>query len=536
MHARHGGWWRTLLASILLACTLHGAHASESTPQAPRSASLTMANREIVQFRAALLGVSPDERAHRARLRIQELIDEGGALKLAVQDLAPGALVQIDNKAIFMVTAADADQLRGESASEAARRAVQVLDKVIAENREGRDLHAMLRAGAIALGASLCFATLLWLLARLRRAVSSRLVSRLQTQSQRLPPTHALRALHNGFAWSLPRLLGLVYLALAALILYEWLSLVLARFPFTRAWGEKLNTTLVDALLRLLAGIADTLPSLVFAVLIFMLARLAAQAVAALFTRVERGEIQLTWLDAELAPPTRRILSVAIWLFALAMAYPYLPGAHTDAFKGVSVLVGLMLSIGASSLVGQGASGLILTYARVFRPGEYVRIGDHEGTVMELGIFTTRIRTGLGEELTLPNSLILGSVSKNYSRTVAAPGFVLDTVVTIGYDTPWRQVEAMLVEAALRTPGVIAQPQPRVFQTALSDFYPEYRLVCQALPSEPRPRAEVLSALHAHIQDVFNEQGVQIMSPHYLGDPAEPKLAPRKPDPAPPAR
>ena len=127
-------------------------------------------------------------------------------------------------------------------------------------------------------------------------------------------------------------------------------------------------------------------------------------------------------------------------------------------------------------------------------------------------------------------------MSKNYSRTVAAPGFVLDTVVTIGYDTPWRQVEAMLVEAALRTPGVIAQPRPRVFQTALSDFYPEYRLVCQALPSEPRPRAEVLSALHAHIQDVFNEQGVQIMSPHYLGDPAEPKLAPRKPDPAPPAR
>lgn len=141
-------------------------------------------------------------------------------------------------------------------------------------------------------------------------------------------------------------------------------------------------------------------------------------------------------------------------------------------------------------------------------------------------MFTTRIRTGLGEELSLPNALILGSVSKNYSRTVAAPGFVLDTSVTIGYDTPWRQVEAMLIEAALRTPGVLAAPAPRVFQTALSDFYPEYRLVCQALPGEPRPRAEVLSALHANIQDVFNQYGVQIMSPHYLGDPAEPKRVP----------
>ena len=105
-------------------------------------------------------------------------------------------------------------------------------------------------------------------------------------------------------------------------------------------------------------------------------------------------------------------------------------------------------------------------------------------------------------------------------------GYVVDTTVTIGYDTPWRQVEALLIEAAGRTPGVLRKPEPRVFQTALSDFYPEYRLVCQAVPSEPRPRAEVLSALHASIQDVFNEHGVQIMSPHYLGDPADPKLVP----------
>jgi small-conductance mechanosensitive channel len=122
----------------------------------------------------------------------------------------------------------------------------------------------------------------------------------------------------------------------------------------------------------------------------------------------------------------------------------------------------------------------------------------------------------------------LGTVTKNYSRAVKGRGFVLDTTVTIGYDTPWRQVEAMLLEAARRTPGVLDEPVPRTFQLALSDFYPEYRLVCQAVPSQPRPRAEVLSALHANIQDVFNEYGVQIMSPHYLGDPAAPKVVPRE--------
>jgi small-conductance mechanosensitive channel len=208
------------------------------------------------------------------------------------------------------------------------------------------------------------------------------------------------------------------------------------------------------------------------------------------------------------------------------MAYPYLPGSDTEAFKGLSVLVGLMLSLGASNLVGQLASGLILTYTRTFHTGEYVRVDQHEGTVVNLGAFTTRIRTGMGEELTISNSQVLGAVTHNFSRAVKGPGFIVDTTVTIGYDTPWRQVNALLVQAALRTPGVLAEPPPRVFQVALSDFYPEYRLVCQAVPSEPRPRAEVMSLLHANIQDLFNEYGVQIMSPNYRGDPASPKLVP----------
>lgn len=126
----------------------------------------------------------------------------------------------------------------------------------------------------------------------------------------------------------------------------------------------------------------------------------------------------------------------------------------------------------------------------------------------------------------MPNSMITGAVTKNYSRIVQGQGYVVDTVVTIGYDTPWRQVHAMLIEAARRTPGIVEQPSPQVFQTALSDFYPEYRLVAQAIPSEPRPRAELLSMLHANIQDVFNEYGVQIMSPHYLADPDQAKFVP----------
>lgn len=217
------------------------------------------------------------------------------------------------------------------------------------------------------------------------------------------------------------------------------------------------------------------------------------------------------------------------------MAYPYLPGAQTDAFKGLSVLVELMISIGASNLVGQAASGLILMYARSFRVGEFVRIGDTDGTVTEFGLFSTRVRTGTGEEVMLPNSHVLSQSAKNYSRTSSGAGFIVNTKVSIGYATPWRQVHAMLLEAAGRTEGIDTEPEPQVFQTALSDFYIEYVMMCHANPESPDQRAEMLSKLHANIQDVFNEHGVQIMSPHYFADPPEPQVVPKIKWFAPPA-
>jgi len=327
-----------------------------------------------------------------------------------------------------------------------------------------------------------------------------------------------------GFTRNLARM---GFWAIVLLLTYEWVGFVLGRFPFTRPWGEQLNAFLIDTTVELLTAIAQAVPELLIVAVIFFLARLATGVLKNFFDGVQSRRINVGWLDADSARPTRRLTNIGVWIFAAAMAYPYIPGSDTDAFKGLSVLVGLMVSIGASGIVGQAAAGLILMYTRTYRPGEYVRLGEHEGTVVEMGMFTTRVRTGLGEELSVPNSFALATVSKNFSRAVKGTGFVLDTTVTIGYDAPWRQVHAMLIEAAGRTPGVLSVPAPHVFQTALSDFYAEYRLVCQAVPGEPRPRAEVLSLLHANVQDVFNEYGVQIMSPHYLGDPASPKVVPR---------
>lgn len=401
------------------------------------------------------------------------------------------------------------------------------LERAIAESQESRDVQTMLRALAKAALATVVALLLGWVLSRTRRTVANKLLALTQRRADALRLGGVTLFHQQRLAGIVEKTLAALFQLLLFLLVYEWLSIVLASFLFTRAWGELLNGYLWGLIVQFGMAIAAAMPGLFTALVIFYVARTSGRMLDGFFERVRSSKIQVTWLQADVAEPTRRIAKTALWLFAIAMAYPYLPGAQTDAFKGLSVLVGLMISLGSSNLVGQAASGLILTYGRVYRKGEYVRIGEHEGTVTEMGIFATRIRTGLGEELTLANATVLNASTKNYSRSVKGHGFVLDTTVTIGYDTPWRQVSAMLEEAARRTAGVLEDPAPQVFQTALSDWYPQYRLVCQAVPSEPRPRALVLSALHANIQDVFNEYGVQIMSPQYFADPATPKIVPR---------
>jgi len=481
-------------------------------------------NRKVAVFRAPFLGLKPEERATRAELRVLEVLSRSGPAAVAVRPEPQGNIVLIDGILALGILEGDADTLNGETLAQATEKTVVALRQVITETKEARDrkqqLRALTRAGIATLG-FLCAFVLVWISSkRIFRRLAG-LLGRGEEEAR----ASGLRML--SLHWFLTFSRWFVRLA-AWLVLvpltYEWVSFVLNQFPYTRPWGERVDDFLFDLVKSLGLSVLEGIPDLIVAVAIFVLARVALGLLRPFFERAERAERGTGLFDADTARPTRRIVNVAVWAFAVVMAYPYLPGSDSEAFKGVSVLIGLMISLGGSSVFGQGASGLILMYSRSIRVGEYVRISDQEGTVTELGTFTTKLRTGLGEELSLPNALVLASITKNYSRAVQGPGYIVDTTVTIGYDAPWRQVEAMLIEAARRTPGVLAEPEPRVFKTALSDFYVEYRLVCQAIASEPNPRAEVLHKLHSNALDVFNEHGVQIMSPHYLGDPALPKV------------
>ncbi len=500
--------------------------AEEAAVSAPETAELKIANRSIIVFRATVLGENPEARVERARAVINEVVGGTDDVEVRLDSIQDDYLVLLGNRRAFIVSPKDVGPGDAD-VRQTAEAAAQRLRQVVGETQEARNLRFLLMAGGLSAAATLLFMGLLRLLSFCHRRLLSWLPDRVQRHTSALKVGHAQLIDSGNLLLVTRRLFGLVYWVLVLLLTYEWLTFVLQRFPYTRPWGESLNEYLVGLARYVLDAVVSAIPGLVIALLIFFIARGFSAFCRRLLERLSRPGT-INWLNQETLQPTTRLTSLAIWLFALAMAYPYLPGADTEAFKGLSVLIGLMISLGASSVVGQAAAGLILTYTRTLRVGEYVRVGENEGTVTEVGMFTTTIRTGLGEVLTLPNSMITGAVTKNYSRVVQGNGYVVDTVVTIGYDTPWRQVEAMLLEAALRTPGILQTPNPQVFQTALSDFYPEYRLVAQAIPSEPRPRAVLLTMLHANIQDVFNEYGVQIMSPHYLGDPEQEKWVPKE--------
>jgi small-conductance mechanosensitive channel len=532
---------RTALV-FLLALFSAGASAQEARPAPSDGAKSTqdlktqpihadaypvrLANRVVAIFRAPFLGVRQPDRVARTEQAIESALDRAGPGAVSVEKAPQGNIIMIDGSLAIILTEADTDPLTAETLDSATQNAVAALTRAIGETREARNHGRLLSGAAWSLAATAFLALLVWVVLKVRHALVARLALLIQDKAADVPIAGRLvqpSGIVRLSRWFVRTLCALIIV----MAVYEWLSYVLTRFPYTRVWGEHLNAFVLGIVREIGGGILRALPDLIVAGLIFIIARYCVKLLEPAFDRAAHGRSALDWLDRDLARPTQRLISVGIWLFAIVMAYPYLPGSDSEAFKGISVLVGLMVTLGGSNLIGQGASGLILMYSRTLRVGEYVRIGDLEGTVSELGTFTTKIRTGMGEELSYPNALILGSVTKNYSRVAKDTGYVVDTVVTIGYDTPWRQVEAMLLEAASRTPGISDKYTPRVFQTALSDFYPEYRLVCYATATDPLPRAEVLHHLHANIQDVFNEFGVQIMSPHYLGDPQMEKVVPK---------
>lgn len=531
-----------ILALVFIGTTLLAAQPQQgaSPPDAPQGtlggrgversnepSTLTYLNRPILTLRARVFGRYPNERAAGAQRVLDELAAQRITGPVTSRTVDSFSLIGVGSRVIVAIAAEDIDDLAGETLQGVTSQTVVHLEQVLAEAVEVRTPGILIRAAAFAVAALTVGLLLLAAISRTRRLLSDKLALIAQATAARSGLAD-LAALHESRLLDVQRrALAAVAFGLQLLVVYGVLAIGLRQFPYTRSWGESLGAVLLRNAASLGLGLVHALPGLFTIALIFLFARVLIRFITVWFQSVERGQIQVRWLYPETAQPTRRIAVILVWLFAVIVAYPYMPGSGTDAFKGVSVFLGLILTFGSSGLVNQVMSGFVVTYSRALRVGDFVRTGEVEGTVIHLGLLSTKIKTLLLEEVTVPNAVVVAQTTTDYSRFAEKEGVLTPTSVTIGYDAPWRQVHALLVRAAERTPGLRMQPKPHVLQTGLEDFYVRYTLyVCL---ERQEARLVTMDALYRNIQDAFNEAGVQIMSPHYLSDPALPKVV-RKAD------
>ena len=485
-------------------------------------ATLQVLNHDIITFRASLAGVPPALRVERTRARLRDIpaseIDAPlHTLPFALGD-ARGVQFFLGNRLLFSALEGDVDKEAKQSFEDLVKTTQANLVHAHQTWHEMRDTPLLLKGLLRAVLATLVLGALIAAVYFLSRKV----VQALETMRDRLAQCHDYidwREFLGRLAVGLMKLVQwLVLLALG----YAWLSFVLESFALTEPLARHLSGWFWGQIHWVGNGFIDSLPGLMTVVIVLFITRAIADLLGYFFEAVHQGRVEIPFLHPETTTATKRLVTVVVWGLGVAVAYPYLPGSSSEAFKGLSVLFGLMITLGSSGLVTQAMSGLVVIYSRALRKGDFVEVNGVQGVVAEVAVLATKIVSVRNEEITIPNSVLIGNPIHNYSKLADSQGTLLTTQVTIGYDAPWREVHALLIDAAQKTPGLRATPTPYVYQRALSDFYVEYELFASI--DNPIERVPVLSALHANIQDAFNEHGIQIMSPHFLNQPDQPVL------------
>ena len=513
-----------LALTLLLVVGLGPAWAGDAAPEA----RLRVLNRELATFRAPLAGSSPAVRAERAAQRLREVPpadwDRGFRQMPFVLGEQRGVQFLVGDRMLFTVLEADLQPEARETLETVARETGARLEQLRADWHRMHDDGLLLGGVARALLATALFALASWLIARGGGRLRTLLLAwrRTASHAERFSARELLARVASG------AVAGTAVLLVAALASL-WLHQLLRAFPLTEPLARELSGWLWRKAEWVGAGVVDALPGLITVAILLAITRLAVDLVTVFCRAVERGRVRVPALHPETISATRRIFTILAWGLGLALAYPYLPGASSDAFKGLSVLFGLMITLGSTGLVTQAMSGLVVVYARALREGDYVEVNGVQGVVREVTALATKIVNIRNEEITIPNSVLVSNPIYNYSKLASDHGTLVSTRLSIGYDVPWREVHRLLLEAARATPGVRATPEPYIYQRALADFYVEYELFLSV--DRPLQRVPILSALHANILDAFNAAGVQIMSPHFMTQPAQPVLAPSPPRP-----
>ncbi|MFM0677236.1 mechanosensitive ion channel family protein [Klebsiella pneumoniae] len=501
--------------------------------------TVTIFHQPVVMLQATFGQTTPEERVLRTRSALRAFTEDDIRQPLRVVPVIrygqPGRLFLMNGKPVLLLSQADLDEGDDLTLDQAAQRVLARMEAQRTSLQEQFNNRYLFISAGKALAGALLLALFYYGAFRAWRRVRRFFLLRILEKRSAIPQ-HWRRYLGNIEV----RLYAVLVILLGMLACYLWLSWAFSLFPWTRVWSESLGDWSLGVIRDLSLSIVASLPGLMIVVLIFLLTWLIIRLVKVVLDQVAAGRIQVPGIHPETVSATRRLISVVIWLFALSAAYPFLPGANSLAFKGISVFFGLMLTLGSTGVMTHAMSGLVLIYSRALRKGDWVRLADNEGQVSEIGVLATKILTRENYIVTVPNAVVVSGKIINLSAESADGGVNLTTSVTIGYDTPWRQVHALLELAARRTPGIDQQIGPVVRKLGLLDWYTSYELQVRLLPTTKLPDGR--NALHSSIIDVFNEFGVQIMSPNFVMQPkaavvvpqeawyAAPAVAPQEPE------
>ncbi len=494
---------------------------SKSADPSIEPATIELWNRPIATLRANFAGADPEERARNASQRLSELPvrTQAGDIQLLPITLEgqDGIAFTYNGRALFFLGQADLDKEGGETLASASQSAVLALGEALKARADERHWPVIRRGLLYTLVSLAVLAGFLWLVWKAFHVCFDYVRAKEKTFPHRLR-FYGIELL--------PHIAGLIYTLLRVFAwlltlgaIYGWLTNALGYFPYTAPWGRQLGGFVFNFIQTLGVAAVGALPGIFSCIVIFLIARWIARLGKAFFHQVSDGTIRLSWMDSDVAHATERIFAFIVWVFAVVVAYPYIPGSSSDAFKGISVFFGLVISLGSTGIINQVMSGLFVVYSKALKTGEWVTVGDKTGEVLEVGLLAVKLRTVEMQEVTVPNSVVVTTSTTNHTRLGMGDGMPVTCTVTIGYDAPWRQVHALLLMGAERTKGLRKDPAPYVLQRSLSDFYVEYTLIARLQGNSFR--ADTLSDLFANIQDAFNEYGVQIMSPHFMMQPQQ---------------
>jgi len=458
-------------------------------------------------------GMLPEARVSAAKSKIYEV---GKRLTMFVDSLyvfdsEVSSDVMVGEDVLLSVTDLDALWM-GMERVELAETYREVISKKVDQLHETYGLQQKLQSlGWVALIIAvqvLLIWFIVWLFRRWKFSVTRKLLGRIKSvviKNYPLLDTHRLGV-------AIIFIFNLVRLLLILLVVLVGLGFMFSFFPETKTVTYTVVGFIWNPLSDILKSVVAYLPNLFKIIVIIICFHYLLKLVRYFANEVASGRLKINGFYADWAMPTHTLLRVLLYSFMLVMIWPLLPNSDSEIFQGVSVFIGVVVSLGSTSVVGNVMSGLVMTYMRPFRIGDFIRFGDTEGEVIEKSMLVTRIRTRKNDIVTIPNSNMMSSQTSNYTFSAQRYGIIVHTKITIGYDEPWKKIESLLVQAAENTDGIKRHPKPFVRITALDDFYVEYEI--NGITDRAKTLSTVYSALHQQILDTMHGAGVEIMSPH----------------------